>query len=112
MQHLQVFHYTLSRVWSQGQDIHRQPGHVFRSPIHATQDDLQYDSIQHVGGDWVIHCKSMLLMQAKLQIYTYTHKLIFIEDKALDKHQVQVVPGKMCSLGPYIALSSAGDLLA
>lgn len=51
-------------------------------------------------------------MQAKMQIYTHTHKLIFIEDKALDKHQVQVVPGKMCSLGPYIALSSAGDLLA
>lgn len=42
----------------------------------------------------------------------YTHNLFFIEVKALDKQQVQVVPGRIFLLDPYVPLSSADDLLA
>lgn len=41
-----------------------------------------------------------------------THSLIFIEDKSLDKYQVQVVPDRMFSLGPYVPLTSVSDPLA
>lgn len=39
------------------------------------------------------------------------HSLIFTADKPLDKHQVQVVPDRMFSLGPYVPLPSVGDPL-
>lgn len=42
----------------------------------------------------------------------HAHNLFFIEERALDKHQVQVVPGRIFSLGPYVSLSSIGGLLA
>lgn len=40
------------------------------------------------------------------------HSLIFTEYKPLDKHQVQVVPDRMFSLGPYVPLPSVDDPLA